>query len=204
MSEQVSAHLSQDVSLKNIITNWEIPVLKRTDNIALYLCLSIISQQLSTKVARVISDRFLDLYQGKEPTCELVLNTETDVLRSVGMSMAKANYLHNVCTFFIENRISDTTLHRMKDHEILDLLTRIKGVGNWTVEMLLMFALGREDIFAVDDLGVQQAMIAAYGLPKEPKKILRSEMLRISKAWSPYRTYGCIALWQWKDRKRVD
>jgi DNA-3-methyladenine glycosylase II len=89
----------------------------------------------------------------------------------------------------------------MNDEEVIALLTQIKGVGRWTVEMLLMFALGREDVFAVDDLGVQQAMIRAYDLTSNSKKELRNQMLTISETWSPYRTYACMALWQWKDAK---
>jgi DNA-3-methyladenine glycosylase II len=72
-------------------------------------------------------------------------------------------------------------------------------VGRWTVEMLLMFALSREDVFAIDDLGVQNAMIALYKLDRTDKKKFREDMLRISKKWSPYRTYACMYLWRWKD-----
>lgn len=203
MSETIKAHLCKDAELKKIIDNWNIPSLERSENIALYLCLSIISQQLSTKVARVISDRFLGLFQGTNPTCELIQSKDTETLRSVGLSQAKANYIHNVCGFFIEHQITDQTLQSMSDDEIIELLTQIKGVGRWTVEMLLMFALGRQDVFAADDLGVQQAMIRAYKIPTESKKTLRIEMLRISARWSPYRTYACMALWQWKDKKEV-
>jgi DNA-3-methyladenine glycosylase II len=72
-------------------------------------------------------------------------------------------------------------------------------VGRWTVEMILMFALGREDVFAVDDLGIQNAMINIYKLDSTDKKQLRVDMLRISQKWSPYRTYACLHLWRWKD-----
>jgi DNA-3-methyladenine glycosylase II len=106
-----------------------------------------------------------------------------------------------VCAFFIEHNLSDEVLHRMNDEEVIVLLTQIKGVGRWTVEMLLMFALGREDIFAADDLGVQQSMIKAYELKADSKKELRNQLLTISENWRPYRTYACMALWQWKDTK---
>ena len=97
-----------------------------------------------------------------------------------------------------------TVLAKMNDEEIIEYLTRIKGVGRWTVEMLLMFTLGRQDVFAVDDLGIQQAMIRIYKLDKSDKKKLREEMLRISASWSPYRTYACLHLWQHKDEKPHD
>jgi DNA-3-methyladenine glycosylase II len=82
---------------------------------------------------------------------------------------------------------------------VIEYLTQIKGVGRWTVEMLLMFALSREDIFALDDLGIQNAMIGLYKLDRTDKKQFREEMLRIAKKWSPYRTYACMYLWRWKD-----
>jgi DNA-3-methyladenine glycosylase II len=82
----------------------------------------------------------------------------------------------------------------------MELLTQIKGVGKWTVEMLLMFTLGREDVFAVDDLGIQQAMIKVYKISTDDKKALKGKMLKISAKWSPYRTYACLHLWRWKDQ----
>ena len=87
----------------------------------------------------------------------------------------------------------------MSNAELIEYLTEIKGVGKWTTEMLLMFALGREDVFAVDDLGIQNAMIVLYNLNKDDKKQLKLDMLRISEKWSPYRTYACLHLWRWKD-----
>jgi DNA-3-methyladenine glycosylase II len=87
----------------------------------------------------------------------------------------------------------------MSNEEIIDLLTQIKGVGKWTVEMLLMFTLGREDIFSVDDYGIQVAMKNIYKLDDSNKKALRENMLKISKKWAPYRTYACLHLWHWKD-----
>ena len=85
--------------------------------------------------------------------------------------------------------------------EIIELLTQIKGVGQWTVEMLLMFTLGREDVFAVDDLGIQQGMMKVYNLDNTDRKALKQKMLDISLKWKPYRTYACLHLWQWKDTK---
>jgi DNA-3-methyladenine glycosylase II len=87
----------------------------------------------------------------------------------------------------------------MSNEDIIDLLTKIKGVGKWTVEMILMFTLGREDVFAVDDLGIQQSMVKLYNLDTSDKKALKEKMLKISLKWSPYRTYACRYLWRWKD-----
>jgi DNA-3-methyladenine glycosylase II len=106
-----------------------------------------------------------------------------------------------VARFFIEHKITDKKLQQMDNESIIELLTQIKGVGKWTVEMLLMFTLGREDVFAVDDLGIQQAMIRLYKLDSTNKKALKEKMLLLSTKWSPYRTYACLHLWQWKDDK---
>ena len=91
----------------------------------------------------------------------------------------------------------------MSNEEIIELLTQIKGVGKWTVEMLLMFALGREDIFSIDDYGVQSAMIKIYKLKKLDKKQLREKLLKISEKWSPYKAYGCLYCWHMKDNAPV-
>ena len=90
-------------------------------------------------------------------------------------------------------------LRKMSNEEVIGYLIVIKGVGRWTIEMLLMFALGREDVFAVDDLGIQNAMIALYKLDHSDKKKLKESMLKVSGKWSPYRTYACLHLWRWKD-----
>lgn len=191
-------HLQKDKKFANIIKE-PLPPLQIRQNIPLRLMASIMSQQLNTKVAKIIYRRFLELYEGNEPQPKQVLDTEFETLRSIGLSNAKVSYVKNVAAFCIENAITDEKLLLLTNDEIIDLLTQIKGVGKWTVEMLLMFTLGREDVFAVDDLGIQQAMIKAYKLPAEDKKLLKEKMLKISLKWKPYRTYACMHLWNWKD-----
>ncbi|MCY7423162.1 MAG: DNA-3-methyladenine glycosylase 2 family protein [Chitinophagaceae bacterium] len=195
-------HLQKDKKLAKILME-PLPPLRLRKNIALRLMASIMSQQLSTKVAQVIYRRFLKLYYGKEPKPQQVLDTPFDLLRSIGLSNAKVGYVKNVAEFCIENKISDKKLLSMSNHEIIEKLVAIKGVGQWTVEMLLMFTLGREDIFAVDDLGIQQAMIKLYNLDASNKKLLKEKMAKLAAKWSPYRTYACLHLWQWKDMRLV-
>ena len=192
-------HLSKDKKLKKIIDCQEPVKLVRRKKIHIHLCGSIMSQQLSTKVADIIHKRFLNLYGGEEPTPEEILETSFDVLRAIGLSNAKTNYVHNVARFAIEQGMHYKHLNKMNNGEVIEYLTQIKGVGRWTAEMLLMFTLGREDVFAADDLGIQNAMIKLYKLDNSDKKQLREQLLRISKKWSPYRTYACIYLWRWKD-----
>jgi DNA-3-methyladenine glycosylase II len=192
------SHLSKDKKMARILAGQEVQRLIRRRDVYLYLCFSIVSQQLSTKVATVIRNRFLDLYPEK-PSPEQILATPFETLRSIGLSGAKANYVQNVARFALEFGMDHKLLAKMSNEEIIEYLTRIKGVGRWTVEMLLMFTLGREDVFAADDLGIQQAMIKLYKLDKTDKKKLRDNMLRISEEWSPYRTFACLHLWLHKD-----
>lgn len=194
-------HLSKDKKLQKVFSLQEEYVITKRDNIHLHLCASIISQQLSTKVADVIYGRFLKLFKKKTPSPKDILALDFDILRSVGLSNAKTNYVINVCNFFIENKLTDAGLHKMEDEELIDFLTQIKGIGRWTAEMILMFTLGREDVFAVDDLGIQQAMTKLYKLDAADKKLMKQKMISISEKWRPYRTYACRYLWNWKDGK---
>src|SRR5580700_6057228 len=191
-------HLSKDKKFARILKDKETFVLSKRRDIHLYLCYSILGQQLSTKVAATIRKRFLNLYPGK-PSPEQILATSHETLRSIGLSGAKAKYMHNVARFTLESGLDYKVLGKMNNEEVIEYLTRIKGVGRWTAEMLLMFTLGWEDVFAVDDLGIQQAMIKVYKLNKADKKKLREQLIGISKKWSPYRTYACLYLWRWKD-----
>ena len=192
-------HLSKDKKFKRILDLQEPYVLQQRKNVCLHLCYSIMSQQLSTKVADVFHKRFLDLYKGKQPSPKQIVETPFETLRGIGLSNAKANYVLNVCRFFIEEKITDARLHKMSNEEIIKYLTQIKGIGQWTVEMILMFTLGREDVFAVDDLGIQQAICKLYKVDPSDKKAMKQQMLKVSAKWSPYRTYACRYLWGWKD-----
>lgn len=192
-------HLSRDRKLRPLVeVATPIRLVKRR-NICNYLCASIMSQQLSTRVASVIHGRFLNLYEGREPLPEQILATPDETLRGIGLSYNKLRYVKNVAEFELSQGMDAKKLSRMTDEEVIAYLTTIKGVGRWTVEMLLMFALGREDVLALDDLGIQQAMTRLYKLDATNRKQLRADMEKIGRKWSPYRTYACKILWTWKD-----
>ena len=195
-------HLKKDKGLAELVKGEAYTLYKRK-NTAIRLIASIVSQQLSTKVAAIIFKRFLDVYKGKEPSMQAVIDTPFDTLRGIGLSNSKVNYVQNVAQFFISQKITDKQLYAMEPEAVIELLTQIKGVGRWTVEMLLMFSLGHEDVFAVDDLGIQQAMIKLYKIKYTTKKELHAKMLKRSLAWAPYRTYACLHLWNWKDTGAV-
>lgn len=190
--------LKKDKKLTQILSD-DVFGLTLHANIPLRLMHAIMSQQLSTKVADVFRKRFHDLFPHPNPSAPEVLQIPYETLRSIGLSHAKATYVHNVAAFCVEHRITDKKLLAMSNEEVISLLTEIKGVGRWTVEMLLMFSLGREDVFPVDDLGIQQAMVKLYRLRTKEKKALQQRLQRIAAQWSPYRTYACMHLWAWKD-----
>lgn len=192
-------HLEKDKKLKRVLQQQEPVELRRRKHIYLYLCASIMSQQLSTKVAQVIYQRFLALYGKKVPSAQQILDTPFETLRGIGLSNAKANYVQNVCRFFMEQKLTDARLYRMTDEEVVATLTQIKGVGKWTAEMILMFGLQHEDVFPADDLGIQQSMMKLYKLNAASKKELLAQMHKVAEQWRPYRTYACLYLWRWKD-----
>jgi DNA-3-methyladenine glycosylase II len=196
-------HLSKDKKLKRLIEAHEPLNLNKQKDIPFYLMLSIMSQQLSTKVAATIKKRFLALYDGRIPTPEAVIGTPFEILRSIGLSNAKTGYVHNVARFAVEQGMDHRRLSKMDNEAIIAYLTQIKGVGRWTTEMLLMFCLGREDVFAIDDWGIQNAMIHLYKLDRTDKKAFREKLVQISGKWSPYRTFACMHLWRWKDSSPV-
>ena len=122
-----------------------------------------------------------------------------DALRQIGLSRQKSEYVRNVAAYFTELQHSAPPWEAWPDEAIIQALTGIKGVGVWTVQMLLMFSLGRPDIFPVADLGIQTAMRRLYNIDSKGS-ILHREMTTIAEAWRPYRSYACFYLWNWKDQ----
>ncbi len=192
-------HLSQDAALRTLIRQHGPLKLRQRKNPGLHLCASIMSQQLSTKVADVIYGRFLELFENSNPTAEEILAIKPARLREIGLSNAKLSYVHNVARFALEHGLEAKQIKKMDNEEAIAYLTQIKGVGRWTAEMLLMFTFGREDLFAVDDLGIQTAMKKLYGIRTVDKKKLREKLVRKAELWKPYRTYACMHLWRYKD-----
>ncbi|MEO6039653.1 MAG: DNA-3-methyladenine glycosylase 2 family protein [Saprospiraceae bacterium] len=194
------AHLQQDALFRSVIEQTELPSYTPSRKIYYDLLDSIVSQQLSVKVATVIFNRFCALFPDNYPHPESVIALDAAQLRSVGLSGQKSGYLQNVAAFSLQNDLENHDWDSRSDTEIINFLTQIKGVGQWTVEMLLMFTLGRPDIFPIDDLGIQQAMARLYQLPETGKE-LKKRMLELSAPWQPYRTLASRYLWRWKDKK---
>jgi DNA-3-methyladenine glycosylase II len=194
----VKHHLSQDPKLKLLVDTIPFPEAKPTQDLYLALLESIVSQQLSVRVADVIWGRVLALFPDGYPRPERVVALPVETLRGVGLSFQKAGYFQNVARYALDNQLVHADLATVADEELIARLSQIKGVGRWTVEMLLMFALGRPDIFSVDDLGIRQAMINLYEI-EETGKALKVKLVELAEVWRPYRSYACRYLWRWKD-----
>lgn len=191
--------LQKDKKLAAVIKKQNPIVLKEEPNICLFLCYSIISQQLSTKAAAKIKERFVALFGKTKPSASKILSIPFDQLRGIGLSTSKTTYIINVCRYFTEQKLTDNKLSKKSDEDIIACLTKIKGVGNWTAEMVMMFAMQREDVFSADDLGIQQQMTKLYKIEATTKKELKQKMVAVAEQWRPYRTYACRYLWGWKD-----
>jgi len=178
-----------------------LPDFSPAGNVYYSLLESIVSQQLSVKAADTIFNRFLVIFPDNYPHPQLLSEMDVDTLRSVGLSYQKAGYLKNVAAFSLQNDLEKHPWHSMTDEEIIQMLTQIKGVGKWTVQMLLMFTLNRPDILPVDDLGIQQGMAKLYQLNTANPKLLKTQMIELATPWMPWRTVVCRHLWRWKDQK---
>ena len=198
MKTVIIEHLCQDPKLHAIISATEIEWPQTGEDIYFSLLRSIVFQQLSGKAASTIHGRFLDLFPEGYPYPEELLALDMPALRAVGLSRQKATYIQNVAEFFQKENLVGKDLAEKDDEAVIQYLTRIKGVGRWTVEMLLMFTLNRPDVLPLDDLGIQQAIQRAYAV-EEKGRALKSRMLEIAEAWRPYRTYASLYLWRWKD-----
>lgn len=170
--------------------------LKPSPGIDVYYALleSIVSQQLSVKVADIIWRRFTELFADQYPDAKQILLLDDEVLRGVGLSGQKTKYINNVAQFSLHNDLSFDYINAKSDDEIISYLTQIVGIGKWTVQMILMFPIDRQNVFPVDDLGIQTKMKAWYNVNLE-KKELKAKLIEISEKWEPYKTLACKYLW---------
>lgn len=167
---------------------------QQTGDLLFALAESIIFQQLSGKAASTIHRRFLQLYPDKPfPVAEDILNTPDEVLRSAGVSRSKALYLKDLARKVLEGLPSLEELEAMEDEAIIQTLTQVKGIGRWTVQMLLMFRLHRWDVLPVDDLGIRSGIRKVYNLPELPDK---KTVEFIGEPWKPYRSVASWYLWR--------
>ena len=153
---------------------------------------SIVGQQLSTKAAATIYGRVLELFGKHTPTPKQLLKADPEQLRAAGLSRAKVAYLRDLAQHVEDGALDLERLPDLPDEEVAAQLTAIKGLGQWTADMFLMFHLGRPDILPVGDQGIRRAIQVEYGLRKLPDA---KRMRKIAKPWQPYRTLACLYLW---------
>jgi DNA-3-methyladenine glycosylase II len=154
---------------------------------------SIVGQQLSTKAARTIYERLTGLYEGRTPSPAEIIATDPEALRAVGLSRAKAAYLRDLAEHVEDGELDLDHISELPDDEVSEQLTAVKGLGQWTVDMFLIFHLGRPDVLPVGDLGIRRAAELAYGLEELPDA---AELTRIAEPWRPHRSLACLYLWR--------
>lgn len=181
-----------DNVLGDVIKTQKISRPQKVSNLFLDLVETIIGQQLSVKAARTIINRFFELFGDKtEITPEKMLKTDKELLRSKGISYQKISYIQSLATHILEGKLKLDILDQLPDDVVKRELVQVKGIGEWTAEMFLIFSLARPDVFSVGDLGLRTAIGKLYGIDREDK----DEILKISQKWSPYRSTASLYLW---------
>jgi DNA-3-methyladenine glycosylase II len=156
---------------------------------------SIVYQQLSGKVASVIYGRLLEA-TGGEVTPASIMKLRVERMRKLGLSGQKTLYIRELAKHTRRGKVTFETLAELQDEGVIEHLTQVKGIGVWTAQMFLMFALRRPDILPVADLGIRTAMMKAWNLPELPKP---AEMEQLAANWKPYRSIACWYLWRFLD-----
>ena len=197
-SSKAKKHLSKDPVFASLLNDIRLEPLELTNDVYVRLLRAIVYQQLSGKAATTIYERFIQLFNDGYPHPENVLQFDLATLRKVGLSRQKATYIQNIAQHFVDYDLLRQDWSKVPDEYIIQELTQIKGVGTWTVQMILMFSLGRKDILPTGDLAIQQSMRELYQLKGSGKKLER-QMLKVANAWRPYRTVAARYLWRWKD-----
>ena len=176
------------------MSKYESIILKKRRNYFAAITTSIIGQQLSVKSANAIIGRF-NAYFGKELSPERIKRVNFKTLRKIGLSNAKAKYVKDLAEKLISRELNLSGISNRNEEEIMEELTKVKGIGPWTAHMFMMFVLGKPNILPVGDLGIKKAIMLNYDLENLPSS---EDVLGISNTntWSPYNTYASIYLWK--------
>src|SRR5215212_4574726 len=159
---------------------------------------SIVGQQLSTKAARTIYERLIAQFDGRTPTPAELLAADPEQVRSAGLSRPKVSYLRSLAEHVESGELELARLDELPDEEVSEQLTAVKGLGQWTADMFLIFHLRRPDVVPVGDLGVRRAVERAYELPEIPDA---AQVLEIGEPWRPYRSLASLYLWRSLDNE---
>lgn len=154
----------------------------------------IVGQQLSVLAARAIYNRLLGYFDGKAPTARQLLKADIEALRAAaGLSRPKVGYLHSLAELVASGTLDLSDVDHLSDEDVMTRITVIRGMGEWSAHMYLMFHLDRPDVLATGDLGIRKAVQRLYRLKELP---LAPEIERIAQPWRPYRTLACRYLWR--------
>ena len=191
--------LKKDKNMQVLINKFGRPDLNPRQDYFQSLLRSIVFQQLSGKAAQTIYERFVNLIPKTTNLCpNEVLKLDKEEMRKAGLSFRKIDYIRNLADYFENNSFHKKDVEKMSDQEISKELIQIKGIGQWTVDMFLMFTLNRADILPYKDLGIQKGIMKIFKMKNLPSK---KEMENCSRKWRPYRTIACWYLWRMVDDK---
>jgi len=154
---------------------------------------AIVGQQLSTKAARTIYLRVLDLFDGKTPSPEQLLTAREQDLRAAGLSGRKTEYIRDLASHVLSGELELDRLDRLGDEEVIEEIVAVRGLGRWTAEMFLLFHLERPDVLSGGDLGIRKAVQIEYDLAEMPTP---TRVLEIGAPWRPYRSLASLYLWE--------
>ena len=188
-----------DVRLAPLVERFGSPTFRPHTHYYQELVESIISQQLNVKAAATILKRFIDLF-GHFPTPVEILEKDFDELRGVGLSGQKTGYIRDLAQHVIEGKVAFDHLDSLTNEEIVTELTDVKGIGEWTVHMFLMFCMGRLDVLAYGDLGIRSGIMRLYELGELPDKKTVEEIAR-QYNWRPYASVACWYVWKALDNE---
>jgi DNA-3-methyladenine glycosylase II len=188
-------HLAQaDPRLEQLITQFGLPQISSGRDPYEALVRSIVSQQISWKAASKIFERFLALFPSAEfPDPQTLAAADLSQLRAAGLSQRKAEYVIGIGEAFSRRAFSAVDLQGLSDAEVASMLTAIRGVGQWTVDMLMLFTLGRADILPLSDLGIRKGIQSCFGLEGLPD---RAQMEDLTRHWQPYRSLASWYMWK--------
>lgn len=193
--QEGSEHLKQaDPILRPVIESAPLPTITPHTNYYQELVESIISQQLSVKVAATILKRFKELFSEDFPSPESILTKDIETFRSVGLSRQKASYIQDLAMKVIDGTVVFSHLDSLSNQEVVDELVQIKGVGVWTVHMFLMFCMGRLDVLPTGDLGIRNGVQKLYGLSEKPDPEM-IERIANEHSWHPYESLASWYVW---------
>ena len=192
MYEDALVVLSKDKKLKKIISNVGECRIRTISNPFEALVEAIITQQISDSAGKVISFKFKNLFGKKYPTPNDVVKLSVNEIKSVGLSRMKAEYIIGISHMVIDKKLDFKIFKKMSNDEIISELTKIRGIGRWTAEMYLIFALGRKDVFPLGDLGLINGIKKLYDLENPTTE----QILKITNNWIPYRTIGTWYIWR--------